>query len=152
MVTTQPDKRRATREDDDDFEEGLVEEPTKERDPNYTPHGGDLTTIGSTIGEGRRLRAAQRAKMPALRLSSPFRFMDLPLEVRWIIYKYLLRSTSATHPVELVQRTWFRRGGIRTAILSVSRKVSGPVSVLGTFPITWNFLNSFPISILKWQY
>ena len=75
-----------------------------------------------------RKRRAQRKHRSQpqrnIRRKRPFRFLDLPAEIRNMIYGYLVGSPSSIHPHLLDQATEGHTNPINTALLAASRQIS----------------------------
>lgn len=136
IIKTEPDKKRATGEDDEnDFDEDDGEVPLKM--PEQHKYG--WTSMRGVLDRKHVLR-----KFHSRQEETNFPFLSLPPEIRNMIYRYLLVSKAENHwvrrgtgqrqmePIELetpvIGRLW-RPGGIETAILSVNRQVRDPTQL-----------------------
>lgn len=116
VIRTEPDRRRATgNEEDDDFEQS-----TESSDPAVS-----VRPLGSYVSvRAVRSNLCRRSKTRAPKNNgqSFFPFMFLPAEIRYEIYRYVVISRSGS-PISLCNENWIRTGGINTAILLTSRQV-----------------------------
>ena len=110
VVKTEPDDRRADRYNDDTLDlsdDEVVIEPS----------------MFITAAISRYRRAKTRKPSRGANAQPPFRFLDLPPEMRVMIYRYLLVS-KAPHSISLdAGSVAFQPGGIETAILLANRMV-----------------------------
>jgi hypothetical protein len=108
VIKTQRDFRRATGDEkDDDFD--VVDEPKINLDRGWT-----------TIGFTRYKRAKLRESMP--KALDPFPFLNLPAEIRNMVYRFLVVSRSPNR-IRLDVVKDFQPGGIDIAIMLTSRQV-----------------------------
>lgn len=108
VIKTARDFRRATGDGhDDDFEE--ADEPKINLEQAWTD-----------INFSRYKRAKLRESMP--KAADPFPFLNLPAEIRNMVYRYLVVSKSPTK-IRLDLAKDFTPGGIDTTILLANRQV-----------------------------
>jgi hypothetical protein len=114
VIKTEPDTRRADRENDDTFE--LTDEEAEVK----------KTSKFTTVEYNRYLRSKARSKArkssQEVQLHDPFPFLRLSPEIRNMIYRYLVVSKSP-YPIRLDSTGCISQGGIETAILVANRQV-----------------------------
>ena len=111
VIKTERDTRRATKEDDETWDEDTDAQQQFNVPPRY------ITTPAESIYLRTKTRKTIRRDEEIL-----FPFLLLPAEIRNMIYRYLVLSKSGK-PIRLDQVTSFVPGGIETAILRTNKLV-----------------------------
>lgn len=132
IIKTRPDKRRATgKADENDFDEDDDEAKEVER-PTFYSHERGWSSVHGILEKKHALR-----KIHSRGEKTAFPFLELPAEVRNMIYRYLVVSQAQTYESSAIpgkpfakepvnvgsSSSLWRSGGIETAILSVNRQV-----------------------------